>query len=209
MQILNVTNVPIYLPYDKAQLPFGDPIPGVTATAAAPGVFTFANTYTPANGDVVAFTFAVGGSLPAPLTVTPSGSNTGNPGEPLALYYVVNASGQTAQLSNTKGGSAITTTTTGSLITAHLMSGQVDGVTLPFKPSNTVVVENNTGASLVLQSAPDSGQAAAGTNTYNAPAGPGTFATLATVPANGRVLVVLNNDWIRVSTAATLVLVQN
>jgi hypothetical protein len=210
MQLLAITNLPIYLPYDKAQLPAGDPIPGVTATAAAPGVFTFADTYTPANGDAIALTFAVGGSLPAPLTVTPNGTTTfGNPGTALAIYYAVGASGQTCNLAATKGGAAITTTTTGSLITAHLMSGQVDGVTLPFKPGYTVLVENNSGGTLVLQGAPDTGQGAPGTNTYNPPAGPGTFVTLATLTAGAQTLVNLSFDWIRVSTAGTLFLQQN
>lgn len=212
MQALAVTNLPIYLPYDKAQIPFGDPIPGVTATAAAPGVFTSADTYVPANGDALAFTFPVGGSLPAPLTVTPGGSAIGNAGLAYAIYYVVNASGQTFNVSFTKGGAGITTTTTGSTgataFVTHLMSGQTDGVTLPFKPTASVVVENNTGGSLVLQAAPDVNVLAPGQG-YAPPGGPGTFVAIATVPAGGAVVATLSNDWIRVSTAATLVLQQN
>lgn len=213
MRVLNLTNLPIYLPYDKAPVPFGDPIPGVTATAAAPGVFTAADTYTPANGDVIAFTFPTGGSLPAPLTVTPTaggaGPAFGTPGQPYALYYVVGASGQTFNVSYTKGGAAITTTTTGANFVVHLMSNEVDGVTLPFKAGATVVVENNTGGALHIQGATDTGVAAPGQG-YNPPAGPGAFTVFdVTIPAGGAAEVVLIADWIRVSTAATLILQQN
>lgn len=197
MQILNVTNLPIYLPADKAAIPFGDPINDAAVTLASPGVWTVPG-YVPTNGDAISFSIPVGGgTLPVAITVG-------------TVYYVVGSSAGTFNVSATKGGSAINTATASTgVITAHLLSGEFYGVTLPFKPSNTVVVENNTTGSLTLQSAPDSGQAAAGTNTYNAPAGPGSFSTLAVVPANSRVLVNLNNDWIRVSTAATLTLVQN
>jgi len=198
MQVLNVTNLPIYLPYDKAPLPFGDPINGVTATAAAPGVITNPDTggYTPVAGDAVAFSFTAGGSLPAPLVVG-------------QIYYVVAPiRAGTFAVSATKGGSAITTTTTGSNITLHLLSNQVDGVVLPFKPGYTVVVQNTTGGSLTLQGAPDSGVAAPGQG-YNPPSGPGSFVTLAVVPANSSVIAQLTQDWIRVSTAATLQLLQN
>lgn len=215
MQILNVTNLPIYLPYNKAPVPFGDPIEGITATAAAPGVFT-APGYAPVNGDLVALSYLSGGSLPAPLTMGPIGqypSYVGNAspnpvGLAAAAYYVVSASGNTFSVSLTKGGSAITTTTTGSLLVLHLLSGQVDGVTLPFKPGNTVVVENNSGGTLVLQGASDAGQATPG-NGYNPPTGPGTWNTLVSLAAGGQANVNLAYDWIRVSSAGTLVLQQN
>jgi len=198
MQVLQVTNLPIYLPYDKAPLPFGDPINGVTATAAAPGVITNPDTggYTPVAGDAVSFSFTAGGSLPAPLVVGQQ------------YFVVAPIANGTFAVSATKGGAAITTTTTGSNITLHLLSGQVDGVNLPFKSGNSVVVENNTGGSLTLQGAFDSGQATPG-NGYNPPSGPGSFFTLAVVPAGGAVVAVLQADWIRVSTAATLILQQN
>jgi hypothetical protein len=201
MRVLQVTNLPIYLPFDKAPVPFGDPINGATATAAAPGVFSVPGYDNPIAGDSVAFSFMAGGSLPAPLIVG-------------TQYFVVSptvtTSAATFSVSATKGGAAITTTTTGSLFTTHLLSNQVDGVTLPFKPTATVVVENNTAGALSLQSAPDVNVAAPGTSIYNqAPGGPGTFTTIVTVAAGGAAEVVLNNDWIRVSTAATLVLQQN
>ena len=196
MQILNVTNLPIYLPLDKAPVPFGDPINGVSATVATPGIITIPD-YAPTVNDAVSFSFQSGGSLPAPLVVG-------------TTYYVQGSiSGNGAAFSATKGGAAITTTTAGSLITAHLVSGETDGVVLPFKPGWTVVVENNTGGTLVLQGAADVNVAAPGTNTYNPPGGPGTWNTIVSVTANNRALAQLTYDWIRVSTAATLTLVQN
>lgn len=194
MQLLPVTNLPIYLPADKAQIPFGDPLSDGTATAAAPGVFTVPGYNAPAVNDALSFSFITGGSLPAPLVVG-------------TVYYVqsvVSAALGTFTLSATKGGAAITTTTTGASFTTHLMSAEVYGVTLPFKPSNTVVVSNTTGGSLVLQSAPD-----LNTASYGNPQGPGTWTALATVAAGAKALAVLNNDWLRVSTAATLYLEQN
>lgn len=201
MRVFQLTNLPVYLPFDKAPVPFGDPMGGVTATAAAPGVITVPGYINPVAGDAIAFSFASGGSLPAPLVVGQK-------------YFVVSptitTTTATFSVSATSGGSAITTTTTGSLITAHLLSNQADGVLLPFKPTATVVVENNTTGALTLQTAPDTGVAAAGTSTYNQqPSGPGTFVTIATVAAGGAAEVVINNDWIRVGTAGTLVLQQN
>jgi hypothetical protein len=215
MQVLNVTNLPIYLPYNKAPVPFGDPIEGITATAAAPGVFT-APGYAPVNGDLIALSYLAGGSLPAPLTMGPigqypsfAGNSSPNPvGLAAAAYYVVGASGNTFNVSLTKGGSAITTTTTGASLVLHLLSGQVDGVTLPFKPGYTVVVENNSGGTLVLQGAMDAGQAAPGQG-YNPPTGPGTWNTIVSLVTGAQANAALAYDWIRVSTAGTLVLQQN
>jgi hypothetical protein len=199
MKVLQVTNLPIYLPADKAAVPFGDPLNDFSITLASPGVASLPG-YVPVNGDALSLSIPVGGgTLPVALTVG-------------TTYYVVGAVAATGafNLSATKGGAAINTATASTgVITAHLLSGEFYGVALPFKPGYTVVVENNTGGSLVLQGAPDTGQAAAGTNTYNPPAGPGTFVTLATVAAGGAAEVVLSFDWIRVSTAATLILQQN
>lgn len=189
MQLLNVTNAPIYLPYGKAPLPFGDPLV-LTVTIAAPGVATIVG-YSPTNGDAI--TISTTGALPTGLAVG-------------TTYYVVNASGQTAQLSATKGGGAITTTGTQSGVhTAHLISGQVDGTVYPFKPTGTVLVVNQTAGTLVLQGAADTNT----TGSYGNPAGPGSYSTIASVPANSMALATINYDWIRVSTAATLALIQN
>lgn len=193
MQLLNVTNLPIYLPADKAPAPFGDPIAGVTATAAAPGIITVPGYNAPVAGDAISLTFMAGGSMPSPLV----GAQT--------YYVVAPIVNNTFAVSATKGGAAITTTTTGANLVAHLLSGEVDGVVLPFKPTNTVLVENNTAGTLVLQSTNDLNTAGGYIGGPNA----GAWATVVSVPANSRALANLNNDWIRVSTAGTLSLVQN
>lgn len=209
MQVLNVTNLPIYLPYDHAHVPFGDVIEGVTCTSASPGVFTAVG-YAPVNGDAVVVAFTAGGSLPGGITNVGNGAITPPFYQsPYTVYYVVGASGNTFSLSATKGGAAINTTSTGSNLIIFLWSGQIDGVNLPFKPGGTVVVENNSAGTLVLQGASDTGQAAAGTNTYNPPAGPGTWNTLVSLAAGGQANVNLAYDWLRVSTSGTLVLQQN
>lgn len=195
MQVLPVTNLPIYLPADTAAVPFGDPLEGVTCTSAAPGVITAPGYDNPAAGDAVQLSFLAGGSMPTGLTA-------------YTTYYVVSPSGDTFSLAATKGGAAITTSSTGASLVLHLISQQKWGVTLPFKPGNTVVVENNTAGALVLQGANDVNVAAPGQG-YNPPGGPGSFSTIVSVPANGQVLAQLNFDWIRVSTAATLTLLQN
>lgn len=209
MQVLTLGALPIYLPYDTAPVPLGDAIAGVTCTAAAPGVFTTPDGggYVPKVGDAISLTFTAGGALPAPFTVAPNGTTTfGIFGTALAIYYVSAVTGSTFSLALTKGGASVTTTTTGSNIVVHLMSGEVDGVVLPFKPNNTVVAENNTGGSLTISTAPDSGQAAPGQG-YNPPAGPGSFTVIATIPAGAAQLVVINNDWIKAS--GTIILQQN
>lgn len=199
MKVLQVGNYPIYLPYDKAPVPFGDPIEGVTVTSATPGVVTAPGTYVPVVNDLVSFTFLTGGSIPT--------------GIPYATPVYVQSATQTAGLwtftvSLTKGGGAIATSSTGASVVLHLLSGETDGVTLPFKSGGTVVVENNTGGSLTLQGAFDTGQATPG-NGYNPPVGPGAYFTLAVVAAGGAAEAVLQADWIRVSTNGTLILQQN
>ncbi len=123
-------------------------------------------------------------------------------------YYVVSPVNNTFSVSLTKGGSAITTSSTGASLVLHLISNEVDGVTLPFKPGYTVVVENNSGGTLVLQGAVDSGVAAPGQG-YNPPAGPGSWNTLLSLTTGQQGIAQLTYDWIRVSTAGTLTLQQN
>jgi hypothetical protein len=192
MQLLNVTNLPLYLPADIAQVPFGDPISGISVTAAAPGVVTAPGYSAPVAGDIVTFSFATGGSMPAPLTV-------GTP------YYVVSPVAATGafSVSATKGGAAITTTTTGASLTLHLISQQKYSPLLPFKPGNVVAVFNLSAGSLILQGANDANTG------FGNPGGPGAWNALATLAAGTGALVNLSYDWIRVSTAGTLVLLQN
>jgi hypothetical protein len=190
MQILNVTNLPIYLPYDVSHVPFGDPLEGITCTSAAPGVITAPGYDNPQAGDQVALTYTTGGSMPTGLTYGQA-------------YYVVSPSGDTFSLAATKGGSAITTTSTGANLVLHLLSGEVDGVTLPFKPTGSVVVENNSGGTLVLQGAND---ANAG---VGPPQGPGSWNTIVSLTTGAQANAQLLYDWIRVSSAGTLTLQQN
>lgn len=201
MQVLNVTNLPIYLPYDKAPLPFGDVFDDGSATLASPAVFTAVG-YVPTVGDSVGISVDAGGTLDAAFSVG-------------TRYFVKTSPGNnTFTLSATNGGAAINSTAASSGLSIHLLSGQVDGSTLPFKPSSVAVVLNLTAGSLTLQSAPDSGTS----GQYGRPAGPGSWSTVkfangtaggGVVGAGAAALVQLDNDWIRVSTAATLVLLQN
>ena len=94
MRTVNFTNVPLYLPYDQAAVPFGDLIPITSITNASPGVVTVPGAYTPTAGDAV--TFSTTGGLPAGLV----------PGQ---LYYVVSPAGQAFSVAATKGGAAINT----------------------------------------------------------------------------------------------------
>lgn len=189
MQMLNVTNLPIYLPADTANVPVGDPLVA-TMTIAAPGVVTVPGYDAPVIGDQVVFTTT--GALPTGLTAG-------------TVYYVVaTVTGDTFSVSATKGGGAITTSGSQSGVhTIHLVSRQVYGVTIPFKPGNSAICLNLTAGSLTLQGAPDSGGVSGN------PQGPGSYSTIATVAAGSAALVQLSYDWIRVSTAATLVLLQN
>jgi hypothetical protein len=196
MQLLSVSNLPIYLPADKAPSPFGDPLSDATITLASPGVVTVPGYDVPVNGDAISFSIPVGGgTLPAAITAG-------------TVYYVVGANANgTFNVSATKGGAAINTATASTgIITAHLLSGQFYGVPLPFKPSNTVLLQGAAG--LILQGAPDVNEN--GTfGSFGNPGGPGTYVTLATIPTSGSILVNLTQDWIRISTAATATLIQN
>ncbi len=200
MRVLTLSNLAVYLPADIAQVPFGDPLSDASITLASPGVVTVPGYNAPVNGDAITFTVPVGGgTLPAAITAG-------------TVYYVVGASGATFNVSATKGGAAINTATASTgIVTAHLVSQQSYGPARPFKPGATVVVLNLTGGSLVLQGASDSnsGFSSAGVPNYGNPQGPGSFSTLATIAAGAAQEVVLNADWIRVSTAANLILLQN
>lgn len=194
MQILNVSTLPLYLPADTAQVPFGDPMAG-TITSAAPAVVTVPGYDAPAAGDAVGFS-AEGASA-----ALPTGLVAGQ------TYYVVSPSTDTFQVAATKGGSAINTTVSagsGQLI-VHLLSAQVYGVTLPFKPGYTVVAENNTTGSITLFGAPDTN-----TTSYGNPFGPAAFSVIATIGASQQALVQLGYDWIKcaVGVAGTVLTLQ-
>lgn len=191
MQVLNVTNAPIYLPYNAApDVPFGQPLPITSISSANPGVVTIPGGYTPTAGDAVYF--STSGTLPTGLT-------------PGTIYYVVTPSGLTFSVSATKGGAPIDTSggAGSGTHTLHLL-GRPSGVSHPFKPGATVVVLNLSGGSLTLQGASDTNGAV-----FGDPKGPGSYSTIAIVGAGSAALAQLSHDWIRVSTAATLVLLQN
>jgi hypothetical protein len=196
MQVLTLTQLPLYLPADTAQQPFGDPLSDISVTSAAPGVVTSPG-YNPTNGDAVAFSFAASGSMPTGLTAG-------------TRYYVVSASGDTFSVSATKGGAAITTSSTGSLLTLHLLSSQVYGTRHPFKTGDSVVALNPSASAISVQAAPDvNGGYPGGPVSYGNPGGPGTYTTIATIAAGSAATIVLSNDWISLTASGSLILMQN
>ena len=227
MQVLITTGTlagtqPIYLPYDKAPVPFGDPL-AATLTAATPTVVTVPG-YLPSNGDAVALSVAgTSGFLSSlsGLTTIAAQLNT--------TYYVSSASGDTFTLSTQKASAAtpagvLSMVTTlgqfGGQLFVHLLSNQVDGTTLPFKPNNTVLAMNGgyagaiaTGSAgygaITLMGAPDLNTTLS-TGTYGAPIGPGTYSVIATIGFGAPKLVTISNDWIVASgSTSTLILIQN
>lgn len=223
MQVLITTGTtagtaPIYLPYDLAPVPFGDPL-AASWTAATPTVVTVPG-YTPANGDAIALSIAgTSGFLSSlsGLTTISAQLNT--------TYYASSASGQTFTLSTQKASAAtpagvLSMITTGMQLGGqnfvHLLSNQIDGPLLPFKPGNTVLAMNGgaiagTGTlvgSITLMGAADK-SATLVTGTYGAPLGPSTFSVIATIGFGTPKLVQLSNDWIvATGSTSTLILIQ-
>lgn len=157
-----------------------NPVP-FAVTIASPGVATFAADYLPVNGQRL--TLSTTGALPTGLAVG-------------TTYFVVGASGNTCNLSLTSGGAAINTSVSQSGVhTAHMSYINIgpSATVCPFKAGNTVVVQNPSSGSLVLQDSDDNS----------------TYGTLATVPAFGFVNVQLRKQYIKVSTSATLYLLGN
>lgn len=189
MNLLNVTTLPIYLPFDTAAVPFGTPLSDLTCTSASPGVLA-APGYVPVLNDQVQIS-SEGGVVPGGFTQ-------------FVTYFVVSPSGGNFSLSATKGGAAINTTNVGTGdLTLHLVSGEVVGVPLPFKAGATVAVLNLTANSTTLQGAADSG-----TDEAN-PEGPGSYSTILTLAGGAAGLAQLGYDWIRVTSSGSLVLLQN
>ena len=196
MQILNMlANQWVYTVTDVAPIPFGDPFQGSATSSTAAVVFTVVG-YQSTSGDAVTLSQEAGGFLDTAFTVG-------------KIYYVVSPSTDTFELSATKGGSAIAaaSTTASSLVSVHLVSNQVDGTVIPFKPGNTVVALNLSTYSVSLYGAPDASAPTPGNYTY--PTGPGTAVSMATVAAGAAALVQLNYDWIKCSSTAGCVLLQN
>lgn len=231
MQVLLVTGAAtittsqaIYLPYDKAPVPFGDPLAG-TVTSAAIAVFTVPG-YAPTNRDAVSLSIAGGGSgntlSTGGLATTMAQVNT--------TYYVcsVSATNTFSLTSNKASGSdypvATLSTGGGYLLTgqlfAHLLSNQVDGVTIPFKPGNTAVAFNGglntaslaTGAGnpvINIYGSPDLNTTLA-TGTYGAPLGPSGWVLITTVAFGCPKPVNIQYDWLAAAgSTASLILLQN
>jgi hypothetical protein len=196
MHQLVVTQYPIYLPADVAQLPFGDPLSDITVTSASPGVVTAPGYRNVTNGDQVGFstynTSTTNGSMPTPLTAG-------------TRYYVVSASNNTFSVSSTSNGSPIATTSTGSQLTLHLLSQQNYGTKRPFKPGGNALAINASSSAVVLQGASDVNAAI---GSYGNPGGPGTYSVIASVSA-GTAQIVQLTDWISLTSGGTLILLQN
>src|ERR1700679_4264561 len=99
MQLLITTGTaagsqPIYLPYDKAPVPFGDPL-AATATSGTSSVWTVPG-YTPTQNDAVSFTYQNAGANQGVLTAH---RNLTSFAQPSITYYVTPAGGQTFTLS--------------------------------------------------------------------------------------------------------------
>lgn len=237
MQVLITTGVSaatnsnaIYLPYDKAPVPFGDPLAATVTSAgsgsgAAGGVFTVPG-YLAANGDAVSLSVAGTTGFLSTLSLVTSQA------QPNTTYYVSSASGATFSISTQKASAAtppgvIAVTSTlgqnGGQLFVHLLSNQVDGTTIPFKPSNTVLAMNggcnqllgtNTIQPITVFGAPDVSTVLA-TGSYGAPLGPNGSATtgwavIATIGFGAPKLITLSYDWIVASgSTGTLVLIQN
>ena len=231
MQILLTTatvagTTPIYLPYDKAPVPFGDPLAG-TVTSAAAAVFTVPGYY-PTNRDAVSLSIAGGG---AGNTLSTGGLAT-TMAQVNTTYYVASASGDTFSLTSNKAAGSdypVATLSTGGgyLLTGqlfvHLLSNQVDGTVYPFKTGASAVAMNcgtaqllGTAAfgSITILGAPDLNTVLA-TGTYGAPLGPNALGTtgwnvIGTIGFGAPKLVTLNYDWIVASgSTSSLVLIQN
>lgn len=198
MQLMNLTaGLPVYLPYDKAPVPFGDPFNDVTITSASPGSVVIAG-YQPTVNDAIAF--------------TANGANTVASGIAAGTTYFV-AAVTTATgaftVATGKGGSAVNTTTSNTIgqVTAHLLSQETDGALIPFKPNNSVVALNLTGTNATLYGGNDNNGSVPGSY-VQAPAGVTVWSVIATVNSGTAKLVTLGNDWI-LASASGLVLMQN
>lgn len=199
MQLLTVGKLPIYLPYDVAPVPFGDPLSDATMTSAAPGVFTVKG-YNPLLNDGVQLSVGV-----LSTAVLDTGFALG------VTYYAVNitTAAGTFSLSTAKSGTGQPTrlaAVAGAPLTVHLVTKQTDGQVLPFKPNNTVLAINLDTQSVFLQGAPD-----LNTVSYGNPTGPGTSVLLATIGTSSMQLVQLSQDWVLTTGAGggNLYLMQN
>lgn len=218
MQTYTLTSsLPVYLPYDMAVVPFGDPFNDVTITSSTTGIITVPG-YVPNVNDAVGFTATSGNTVASGITPY-AGINvaaTSFTGVAAGLYYVkaVTAATGAFSIAATKGGAAIATTTSNSAsgqVVIHLLSLQVDGTKCPFKSGGSVVVQNQTTTDATLQGAADANELAPGSvypSGKNPPGGPGVYTQIVSVPSGKSVLAVLGADWI-LASGSSLVLLQN
>ena len=220
---------PIYLPYDRAPVPFGDPL-AATVTAATPTVVTVPG-YLPTNGDAVSLSVAGTSGFLTSLSGLSTISAQLN-----TTYYVSSASGDTFTLSTVKATAAspafvyaeITTLGQfGGQVFVHLLSNQVDGTFCPFKTGASAVAMNGGSSAIIgsytstfsfspitILGAPDLNTVLA-TGTYGAPLGPNALGTtgwnvIGTIGFGAPKIVVLNYDWIvATGSTSTLILLQN
>jgi hypothetical protein len=223
MQVLITTGTtagttPIYLPFNVAPLPFGDPWSNVTLTLATPSVITVAG-FTPVQSGLVSFSVGGGAVLGTLTSLTVSANQ---------VYYITSISGQTFSVSTISSGTPLNAFTTGlqagtaSLITMHTLSGEVDGPVCPFETGATVLAMNAgvsatigsytstfSFAPITLFGAADKASTTT-TAAYGTVLGPSTYSVIATVAFGAPKLITLSNDWIVASgSTSTLVLLQN
>jgi hypothetical protein len=218
MQVLITTatsagTTPIYLPFNVAPLPFGDPWSNVTLTLATPSVITVAG-FTPVQSSLISFSVGGGAVLGTLTSLTVSANQ---------VYYVTSISGQTFSVSTISSGTPLNAFTTGlqagtaSLITMHTLSGQADGPVCPFESGATVLAmvgptsafSTTSQLAITLFGAADKSSTTT-TAAYGTVLGPSTFSVIATIGAGQPKLVTLSNDWIVASGSTnTLILIQN
>lgn len=204
---------PIYLPFNVAPLPFGDPISDVTLTAATPSVITVPG-HNPVQNELVSFSVGGGAVLGTLTSLTVSANQ---------VYYVTSISGQTFGVTTVANGTPLNAWTTGlqagtaSLITVHTLSGQVDGPVCPFESGATVLamvgptsaLSTTSQIAITVFGAADKASTTT-TAAYGTVLGPSTFSVIATIGAGQPKLITLSNDWIVASGSTnTLILIQN
>lgn len=222
MQVLLTTGTvlgtqPIYMPNDKAPVPFGDPL-AASLTFATPSIITVPG-YAPSVNDAVSITI----QGPAGILTTQAGA--AGTLQLSTTYYVSGVSAANAFTLGTQNGTAtslaswstmgfsIATPANATQPIVHLLSNQPYGTLLPFKPGNTVLAMNggagqvSTGsyaAPITLLGAPDK------TTVFGNPLGPTAYSVIATIGFGAPKLVQLNYDWIVASNStSTLILLQN
>jgi hypothetical protein len=238
MQCLIVTGVfaaansaAIYLPYDKAPVPFGDPL--VATMTNATGTVVTIPSYQPTKDDALSFSYSgAGASLIGTQVYAGSLASTFNFN---VVYYATPTSTSapwtftlsTGKSTSTQGITSVsnwlTAVTSSQSIVAHLLSNEVDGPILPFKPNNTVLAMNLPTSSftttnqvaITLFGTNDVSNILATAPAFGFPMGPNGSATtgwsvIATIGAGQPKLIQLTYDWIVASGSTnTLVLIQN